>query len=67
MRHQIVFASFGALCLALLAMAAMPELQSPGRTSWRPSDVAACLRLALWDPDRNRMIGWDELPTNPTP
>jgi hypothetical protein len=24
MRHQIVFASFGALCLALLAMAAMP-------------------------------------------
>ncbi len=49
------------------AMAAIPELQAPGRTSWRPSDVAACLRLALWDPDRNRMIGWDELPTTSSP
>lgn len=41
------------------AMAAMPELQNPGRTSWAPSDVRACLRLALWDPDQNRMVGWD--------
>lgn len=45
------------------AMAAIPELQSPGRTSWRPSDISACLRLALWDPERNRMIGWDEMPS----
>jgi omega-6 fatty acid desaturase (delta-12 desaturase) len=40
------------------AMAAIPELQSPGRTSWWPSDVAACLRLKLWDPDQNRLVGW---------
>ncbi|MCA9491106.1 MAG: fatty acid desaturase, partial [Myxococcales bacterium] len=45
------------------AMAGMPELQTPGRTSWRPSDIAACLRLAVWDPERNRMIGWDEMPS----
>jgi omega-6 fatty acid desaturase (delta-12 desaturase) len=44
------------------AMAELPELQSPGRTSWRPSDVAACLRLKLWDADRNRLISWSELP-----
>lgn len=44
------------------AMAAMPELQSPGRTSWAPSDIAAALRLKLWDFERNRLITWDELP-----
>jgi omega-6 fatty acid desaturase (delta-12 desaturase) len=44
------------------AMAAIPELQDPGRTSWHPRDVLACLRLALWDPDRNRFISWSELP-----
>jgi acyl-lipid omega-6 desaturase (Delta-12 desaturase) len=42
------------------AMAAIPELQDPGRTSWRPSDVWACLRLKLWDPQRNRLVGWAE-------
>jgi acyl-lipid omega-6 desaturase (Delta-12 desaturase) len=42
------------------AMAGMPELQDPGRTSWAPSDVMACLRLALWDPERNRLVSWDE-------
>jgi len=30
-------------------MAAMPELQNPGTTTLRPHDVAACLRLKLWD------------------
>ena len=45
------------------AMAAIPELQSPGRTSWHPRDIVACLRLALWDPDRNRLITWAELPS----
>ncbi|MEQ1501333.1 MAG: fatty acid desaturase [Myxococcota bacterium] len=44
------------------AMAAIPELQSPGRTSWSPSDVLGCLKLKLWDPDRNRLIAWSELP-----
>lgn len=48
------------------AMAAIPELQDPGRTSWHPRDVAACLRLALWDPDRNRLISWDERPAPQT-
>jgi omega-6 fatty acid desaturase (delta-12 desaturase) len=41
------------------AMAAMPELQSPGRTSWRPSDVRGCLRLKLWDADKQQMVGWE--------
>ena len=43
------------------AMAAIPELQSPGRTSWKPGDVAACLRLAVWDPEQDRMLSYAEL------
>jgi len=43
------------------AMAAVPELQSPGRTTWKPADVAACLRLAVWDPEQDRMLTYDEL------
>jgi omega-6 fatty acid desaturase (delta-12 desaturase) len=43
------------------AMAALPELQHPGRTSWRLADVAACLRLALWDPEQGRMLTYDEV------
>lgn len=42
------------------AMAGMPELQSPGRTSWDPRDVWACLRLKLWDTRKGRMVSWDE-------
>ncbi len=42
------------------AMAGMPELQSPGRTSWRPADVAACLRCSVWDPDQGRLISFEE-------
>lgn len=42
-------------------MDAMEELQNPHRTSWRPSDVMACLRLKLWDAKERRMIGWAEL------
>lgn len=38
------------------AMAAIPELQHPGRTSWRIPDVAACLSLHLWDPQQRRML-----------
>lgn len=45
------------------AMAAMPELQQPGRTSWHPRDIAACLRLKLWDPREKRLVGWDHLTT----
>jgi omega-6 fatty acid desaturase (delta-12 desaturase) len=40
------------------AMAAIPELQVPGRTSWHPRDIAACLRLKLWDPEKQAMVGW---------
>ena len=41
------------------AMDAIPELQSPGTTSWRPSEIAACLRLKLWDPEQSKMVGWN--------
>jgi omega-6 fatty acid desaturase (delta-12 desaturase) len=41
------------------AMAALPELQEPGRTSWAPHDIAACLRLKLWDPKQNKLVGWE--------
>jgi omega-6 fatty acid desaturase (delta-12 desaturase) len=40
------------------AMAAIPELQHPGVTSWRPSDVIACFGLKLWDPDSQSMVGY---------
>ena len=40
------------------AMAAMPELQTPGETSLRPADIAACLRLKLWDQHANRFVGF---------
>jgi acyl-lipid omega-6 desaturase (Delta-12 desaturase) len=42
------------------AMAAIPELQNPGRTSWSWSDMKACLQLKLWDPERNRLVSWEE-------
>jgi len=39
------------------AMAAIPELRDPhGVTSLKLSDVVACFRLKLWDPDQNRMV-----------
>jgi omega-6 fatty acid desaturase (delta-12 desaturase) len=41
-------------------MAALPEMQSPGRTSWAIKDVAACLRLALWDPEQQKLISHRE-------
>lgn len=45
------------------AMAAIPELQEPGRTSWKPKDMAECLSLAVWDPEQQRMLRWDEVRT----
>jgi omega-6 fatty acid desaturase (delta-12 desaturase) len=47
------------------AMAALPELQDPGRTSWHPRDVMACLRLALWDTARGRMVSFAEAEAAP--
>lgn len=43
------------------AYAAIPELQIPGRVSWRPSSIRACLALAVWDPERQKMMTWQEL------
>jgi omega-6 fatty acid desaturase (delta-12 desaturase) len=43
------------------AMAAVPELQNPGRSSLRLKDIRACLSLKLWDSDLNRMITLREL------
>jgi acyl-lipid omega-6 desaturase (Delta-12 desaturase) len=41
-------------------MAALKELQSPGRTSLKPKDVWKCLRLKLWDAERNRLVSFRE-------
>jgi omega-6 fatty acid desaturase (delta-12 desaturase) len=40
------------------AMAAIPALQVPPATSLAPRDVLACLRLKLWDPAAQRMVGF---------
>lgn len=42
-------------------MKAMPELQNAKTTSLKPSEIAACFRLKVWDPEQNRMIGFKEL------
>jgi len=47
------------------AMEAIPELQEPGRTSWSPKDIGACLSLAIWDPEQERMLTWDEVQQEP--
>lgn len=54
LNHRIPFYNLPA------AMRAIPELQSPGRTSWHPRDVAACFRLKLWDPSKGRMVGFQD-------
>jgi len=38
------------------AMAAIPELQVNPQTSLSPSDIAACLKLKLWDPATHQMV-----------
>jgi omega-6 fatty acid desaturase (delta-12 desaturase) len=40
------------------AMAALEELQSPATTSLALRDIAACLRLKLWDPAASRLVSW---------
>jgi omega-6 fatty acid desaturase (delta-12 desaturase) len=42
------------------AYAGVEELRSPGRTSWSPKDIVACLRCNLWDPDAQRMVTFRE-------
>jgi omega-6 fatty acid desaturase (delta-12 desaturase) len=38
------------------AMKAIPALKSSVRTSLRPSEIIACLRLKLWDPVHKRLV-----------
>jgi omega-6 fatty acid desaturase (delta-12 desaturase) len=45
------------------AMAAIPELQAPGVTRLTVKDIIACLKLKVWDPELNKMIGYDEMET----
>jgi hypothetical protein len=42
------------------AMAGIEELQSPGTTSLHPCDIYRCLRLKLWDPERERLVSFQE-------
>lgn len=43
------------------AMAALPELQQPLTTSFRPADVLACVKLRAWDAKAQRMLTADAL------
>jgi omega-6 fatty acid desaturase (delta-12 desaturase) len=43
------------------AMAAIPALQEPMRTTWRPNDMLASVRLAVWDGDEGRMVTYEEI------
>lgn len=43
------------------AMAAIPELQQATVTTLKPKDIRACLRLKVWDPEQDRMIGFSEM------
>lgn len=43
------------------AMANVPELQNPRITTLKFSDIRKCLRLKVWDPDANTMIGFKEM------
>ncbi|RYE24184.1 MAG: fatty acid desaturase [Sphingobacteriales bacterium] len=43
------------------AMEAIPQLQAARKTSLDPKEIAACLRLKVWDPEANKMVGFKEL------
>lgn len=38
-------------------MQAIPELQKAKTTSLKPWDIAACVRLKIWDPEQQKMVG----------
>ena len=38
------------------AMAALEDLQKPGTTTLWPTDIVRCLRLKLWDPEKDRFV-----------
>ena len=43
------------------AMASIVALQNPGRTSWKPADMLACLRIGAWDPDIRQPLTYSAL------
>ena len=43
-------------------VAAIPELQHPRTTSLHPMEIIRCLRLKVWDPEAQRMVGLSNLP-----
>ncbi|MDA7979676.1 MAG: fatty acid desaturase [Pirellulales bacterium] len=42
------------------AMAKIEELQSPACTTLAIPEIIRCLRLKLWDPERDRLVSFDE-------
>ncbi len=44
------------------AMANIPELQHAGTTSLHPRDIRACLKLKVWDPEQQMMVGVKGIP-----
>ena len=42
------------------AMAEIPELQNPSRSTLLPRDIAAAFRLKLWDAEAGKMVGFPE-------
>lgn len=42
-------------------IAAIPELQTPKTTSLHPLEIFRCLRLKVWDTQRQRMIGLGDI------
>lgn len=49
------------------AMAAMPELQSPGRVNWSLSSILACFAGNVWDPVQQKMVSYQEADSQPEP
>jgi omega-6 fatty acid desaturase (delta-12 desaturase) len=46
------------------AMASIPELQHPAVTSLWPRDVLACLRLNLWNRERQQLVSYRQATTS---
>ena len=44
-----------------LAMQRIGELQNAKITTLKPKDILACLRLKVWDPETQQMIGYREI------
>jgi omega-6 fatty acid desaturase (delta-12 desaturase) len=42
------------------AMAAIPELREAKTTSLKLRDIVACVRLKIWDPEKQKMVGLTE-------